>query len=174
MLFANIVIYFITSVYIQTVDLQLKNSKMEIKTKIINFIYKYQKLVEGLVIFLIFLSVSFTFDRNGATLVWHNYPGIAFAIAIIAVLLGVILVRIERYKIQRTSSLLSKNKKDNTKYKLLTNRQKQVYDLILLNKSNKEICNELFIEISTLKTHINRIYKIMNVQNREELKKSEE
>ena len=114
---------------------------MEIKTKILDFIYKYQKLVEGLAIFLIFLSVSFTFDKNGATFVWHNYPGIAFAIAIIAVLLGVILVRIERYKIQRTSSLISKNKKDNNEYELLTNRQKQVYDLIMLNKSNKEICN---------------------------------
>ena len=147
---------------------------MKIKTKILNFIYKYEKLVEGLAIFLIFLSVSFTFDKNGAKFVWHNYPGIAFAIAIIAVLLGVILVRIERYKIQRKSSLISKNKKDNNKYELLTNRQKQVYDLLMLNKSNKEICNELFIEISTLKTHINRIYKTMNVQNRKELKKHKE
>jgi len=143
---------------------------MEIKVKILNFIYKNQKLVEGLTIFLIFLGVSFTFNKNGATWVWHSNPGIAFLIAIIAVSLGVILVRVERYKIQRTSSLISKNKNDNNKYELLTNRQKQVYDLLLLNKSNKEICNELFIEISTLKTHINRIYKIMNVQNRKELK----
>jgi len=143
---------------------------MEAKTKILNFIYKNQKLVEGLAIFLIFLSVSFTFDKDGATLVWHDYPSIAFAIAILAVSLGVILVRIERYKIHRKSSLISKNKIDNNKYDLLTNRQKQVYDLLLLNKSNKEICNELFIEISTLKTHINRIYKIINVQNRKELK----
>ena len=32
----------------------------------------------------------------------------------------------------------------------------------ILNKSNKEICNELFIELSTLKTHINKIYKRNN------------
>ena len=136
-----------------------------------NIIYKNQKTVEGLTIFLIFLSVSFTFNKSGAISVWHNYPSIAFAIAILAVSLGIILVRIERHKMQKISSLISKNKKNDAKYESLTNRQKQVYDLILLNKSNKEICNELFIEISTLKTHINRIYKIMNVQNRKELRK---
>ncbi len=147
---------------------------MEMKSKLLNFIYKNQKWLEGLIIFLIFLSVSFTFNKDGATLVWHNYPSIAFAIAILAVALGVILLRVEKYKMQKTASLIVRNKKDIDKYELLTNRQKQVYDLILLNKSNKEICNELYIELSTLKTHINRIYKIMNVQNRKELKKRKE
>ena len=51
-----------------------KYSKMKVKIKILNFIYKNQKLVEGLTIFLIFLSVSFTFDKNGAKFVWLIIP----------------------------------------------------------------------------------------------------
>lgn len=52
----------------------------------------------------------------------------------------------------------------------LTSRQKEVYDLIIAGKSNKEIMAELFIEQSTLKSHINQIYRQLNVNNRNELK----
>ncbi len=52
----------------------------------------------------------------------------------------------------------------------LTMRQKEVYDLIISGKTNKEIISELFIEQSTLKTHINQIYKKLNIKNRNELK----
>ena len=52
------------------------------------------------------------------------------------------------------------NQKDNKTSNLLselTSRQKQVYDLILSDKTNKEIMAELYIEQSTLKSHINQI-----------------
>ena len=52
----------------------------------------------------------------------------------------------------------------------LTERQRKVYDLILLGKTNKEIMSELFIEQSTLKSHINQIYKKLNIKSRRELK----
>ena len=52
----------------------------------------------------------------------------------------------------------------------LTSRQREIYDLILSGKSNKEIVSILYIEQSTLKTHINHLYKKLNIQSRKELK----
>jgi DNA-binding CsgD family transcriptional regulator len=42
--------------------------------------------------------------------------------------------------------------------------------MIIVGKTNKEIMSELFIEQSTLKSHINQIYKQLNIKNRNELK----
>lgn len=53
---------------------------------------------------------------------------------------------------------------------LLTNREIEVFKELLTHKSNREISEELFIEISTLKSHINRIYKKAEVSNRTELR----
>ncbi len=59
-----------------------------------------------------------------------------------------------------------------TKDKLsqLSNRELQVFELIKQGKSNKEICADLFIELSTLKSHINRIYKKLEIKNRKEVR----
>lgn len=51
----------------------------------------------------------------------------------------------------------------------LTQRELEVYSCILQEKTNNQIADELFIEESTLKSHINRIYKKLNVKNRREL-----
>ncbi len=52
----------------------------------------------------------------------------------------------------------------------LTNQEQKTLDLILEDKSNKEIASELFISVSTVKTHINNLYKKLNVTSREEVK----
>ncbi|MDP4852357.1 MAG: LuxR C-terminal-related transcriptional regulator, partial [Saprospiraceae bacterium] len=52
----------------------------------------------------------------------------------------------------------------------LTERQKEVYGLIISGKTNKEIMTELFIEQSTLKSHINQIYGKLNIKSRSELR----
>lgn len=52
----------------------------------------------------------------------------------------------------------------------LSTKEREVLLLILDGKSNKEICNSLFIAKSTLKTHINHIYKKIDVRTRKELK----
>ena len=52
---------------------------------------------------------------------------------------------------------------------ILTHRELEVYQKILENKTNSQIADELFIEESTLKTHINKIYKKLNVRNRREV-----
>lgn len=51
----------------------------------------------------------------------------------------------------------------------LTLKEKEVTIMILEKKKNREIANELFVELSTIKTHINNIYKKVGVKNRKEL-----
>ena len=43
-----------------------------------------------------------------------------------------------------------------------------LYEVITNGKTNKEIAQELFVELSTVKTHINNIYRQLNVSNRKE------
>lgn len=52
---------------------------------------------------------------------------------------------------------------------LLTSKENQVMKLILAHKTNKEIANELFISDSTVKTHINNIYRKLNLNTRKDL-----
>jgi len=51
----------------------------------------------------------------------------------------------------------------------LTSKEKEILELIKQGKTNKEIANELFISVSTVKTHINNIFKKEKVSKREEL-----
>ena len=140
---------------------------------IIDIVYKKQKLIEAIVILLIFLSVSFSFGTNGSVWLWSDYPFVALALVVISLFLSLLWVKIEKKKAQSVSneiSLISKNNSSLLENKLstLTNRQREVFNLIAQGKSNKEIINELFIELSTLKTHINKIYKALEISNRKE------
>ncbi|MDB4292794.1 helix-turn-helix transcriptional regulator [Maribacter sp.] len=51
----------------------------------------------------------------------------------------------------------------------LSKQERNVQGLILAGKSNKEIANELFISLSTVKTHITNIYGKLQVSSRKEL-----
>ena len=51
-----------------------------------------------------------------------------------------------------------------------TRQEEKILSLILDEKSNKEIAAELFIELSTVKTHINKLYSKLGVKNRSEAK----
>ncbi|SNZ00869.1 response regulator transcription factor [Flagellimonas pacifica] len=53
----------------------------------------------------------------------------------------------------------------------LSKQEQNVKVLILQGKSNKEIANELFISLSTVKTHITNIYSKLNIASRKELLK---
>lgn len=51
----------------------------------------------------------------------------------------------------------------------LSEREKEVARLLIVGKTNKEICESLFISVNTVKTHIRRIYSKLNVSNRIQL-----
>ena len=52
----------------------------------------------------------------------------------------------------------------------LSKQELIVLNLLLQNKTNKDIADALFVSISTVKTHTNNIYKKLNVQSREDVK----
>ncbi|MFY0630546.1 MAG: helix-turn-helix transcriptional regulator [Flavobacteriaceae bacterium] len=62
-------------------------------------------------------------------------------------------------------------KSRNSKQQLavLSKQEVAIKDLILEEKSNKEIATELFISVSTVKTHITNIYQKLQVVNRNDL-----
>ena len=65
-------------------------------------------------------------------------------------------------------------KKNNNKSNLkssLTKQEHNILQLLLEDKSNKDIAEVLFVSVSTVKTHINNVYKKLNVQTRGEVKK---
>ena len=64
-----------------------------------------------------------------------------------------------------------KSKKTSIALENLTKQEQNILALILENKSNKEIAEALFVSVSTIKTHVNNIFKKLNVQSREEIKK---
>lgn len=51
----------------------------------------------------------------------------------------------------------------------LSRQERNVQGLILQGKTNKEIANELFISLSTVKTHVTNIYSKLKVSGRQEL-----
>lgn len=53
---------------------------------------------------------------------------------------------------------------------VLTKQEQTILEHILDDKSNKDIAETLFVSISTVKTHINNIYKKLNVSSREDAK----
>jgi DNA-binding CsgD family transcriptional regulator len=55
------------------------------------------------------------------------------------------------------------------KLSTLSKREKELFPLLLSGKSNKTICEELHIAPSTLKSHINHIYKKLGVDSRAQL-----
>ena len=51
----------------------------------------------------------------------------------------------------------------------ITKREGEILELILLGKSNKEICGELYISIHTVKNHIYSIFQKMDINSRYQL-----
>ena len=52
------------------------------------------------------------------------------------------------------------------KYNNLTEREKEVLELIIQGKSNPQIANELILSIHTVKAHLESIYKKLGMHNK--------
>ena len=151
---------------------------MSFLTKMTDLLYKRQKAIKLIAIFLFFSLVAFRFDNKKVKLFWSDYPSVAILLALIITLIVIIWLRIEKQKTQLLINNLQKKDaeksgREESKLTELSPRQKEVFDLILKGKSNKEITAELHIELSTLKTHINQIYKILEIKSRRETKSFE-
>lgn len=49
---------------------------------------------------------------------------------------------------------------------ILTNREKEIFELLVLNKSTDEISNYLGISQKTVRNHISNVIQKLNVKNR--------
>jgi len=143
--------------------------------KLLDRFIKHQKYFLALAIFLSLLAVSITISDGEITLNFRHSPIIMLIIMVVSILLVFAYISIDKLKIASLSQQIeaeSKNDRSTTASKMssLTSRQKEVYEHILAGKSNKEIMGMLFIEQSTLKSHINQIYRKLGIKSRKELK----
>ncbi|TPN86700.1 response regulator transcription factor [Aquimarina algicola] len=84
------------------------------------------------------------------------------------VLVGLLIISLTFNMYQYSKS---KNKKVlNAIENQLTQQEEKVLQLILNNKTNKEIASSMFVSVSTVKTHINNLYKKLKVSSRDEVK----
>ncbi|GAB5465557.1 MAG: hypothetical protein Kapaf2KO_09930 [Candidatus Kapaibacteriales bacterium] len=108
-------------------------------------------------------------------MVLRDYPALITLLIFISSLLVAAYFYLNNLRIEELSDqirLQFENKGDDLSLltSQLTDRQKEVFELIRSGHSNKEIMSKLFIEQSTLKTHINQIYRKLDIKNRKELK----
>ena len=148
--------------------------------KIINYLadllFRYQRNLGILAIFLLCMTVSFRFTNSTTEWIWKDNVHLAIILVLLLIVIALIWVQIEKKKtfnlIQRIKDETTADQ-ENTESHLeeLSSRQREVFDLIMKGKTNKEIMNELNIELSTLKTHINKLYKTLRVDTRKQLKR---
>jgi DNA-binding CsgD family transcriptional regulator len=90
---------------------------------------------------------------------WLFY--IVLVVCIISVILNIFLL----------SKVYSKEKNSKADLKsLLTKQEQNILQLLLEDKSNKDIADTLFVSLSTVKTHVNNIFRKLKVQTRDEAK----
>ena len=100
-----------------------------------------------------FKADQFLIDHKKEKLPWWVYLiGIA---ALVSLLVNFYLVRERKRKVVKHT---------------LSQQEQRVLSLILENKTNKEIAEEIFVSVSTVKTHINNLYRKLGVSSREEVK----
>lgn len=79
--------------------------------------------------------------------------------------LGILFLLYQNMHFRRQLNRLSNQPKKKEVYHF-TNQELKILSLIEAGKTNKEIASELFIEVSTVKSHINKLYAKLNVSNR--------
>lgn len=143
--------------------------------KAIDILTKNQSYLLGLAVFLSLMAVSVKIGGGSVKLNLKNYPILMILLVLLSIVLVMLYIRVDSYRIKNLSEQIKTQERDevdglDSLLSQLTSRQKEVYTLIVSGKSNKEIMAALFIEQSTLKSHINQIYKKLNIKSRKELK----
>lgn len=142
--------------------------------KLYDFVAKHHKVLFGVSIFTSLMAVSVDVNQDGLSLIFADKPSLILYLVSLGLMLLAMLVYVDKRRIRELSDSIKKEIDDKDilakSVPDLTSRQREIYDLILSGKSNKEIMSILYIEQSTLKTHINHLYKKLNIQSRKELK----
>ena len=127
------------------------------------------------------IPISGGLSVSAVYIIWVDFEQILpqsvsmlFGFVLLTFLLSYAWTWIEYTKVQRLKEAISEResqKKSSQQHKLnqLSFKERDVLKHILAGKSHKEICAQLFIENSTLKSHINHIYKKLGVRSKKEL-----
>jgi len=68
-----------------------------------------------------------------------------------------------------TFIILKRKPQKSEPVEILTIQERKIFLMIQSGKSNKEISNELNIEISTVKSHVNNLYSKLKINSRKEI-----
>ena len=171
LLFINLLVFSLLFIYWFTAVLLFKNN---IYTKILVFAYIII-LFSGIDFFVLkFLGISFG-NINSVNIKIGAF--LEMIILSIAVLYRMKTLRDEnqymRNKIidfSKRINALTENQNLNKAKKLddLSIREKQIFDLIVTGKSNKELANDLNVSVNTIKFHIKNIYEKLHIKSRKE------
>lgn len=139
---------------------------------------KYSKYFLVIAIILSSVAISIKSGQGRVQLILENYPVLIFILILLSSFLVLIYFHFDKMKYselraQIKNSTHSEDDDFKTLLAQLTDRQKEVYDLIIAGKTNKEIMAKLFVEKSTLKSHINQIYKKLDIKSRRDLKSNQ-
>ena len=97
-------------------------------------------------------------SEGASTSNWDKYLYIILALSFL--LNAFLLFRNWKQKQSKTEDLKAK----------LSKQEQVVLEHLLLDKTNKDIAEALFLSVSTVKSHTNNIYKKLNVQSRDDAK----
>lgn len=118
----------------------------------------YQKYLLVIALVLTSIAISIRGSDGQINLILHNYPALIFLMVVVSIFLVVVYFQISKRKLSGLSNQIReqsivKSEGIDARLNELSERQKEVYELIISGKTNKEIMTELFIEQSTLKSH---------------------
>jgi DNA-binding CsgD family transcriptional regulator len=123
---------------------------------------------------LIFLSSNYLIlNEVGPQVRWNQSIYWRYALMILGFGVSWIYTNAINREYQKVQSVVSKTETSEAllqaKLKTLSRKEQEVLALILDHKNNQQICDELFISLSTLKSHINHIYKKLEVSSRKDI-----
>lgn len=81
----------------------------------------------------------------------------------------IIKLAMVRYSLKKNKGLPTKEKINSRLENPLTHAEYQLLQLLLEGKKNQEISDELFLSINTVKTHLNNIYRKLDVHSKPHL-----
>ncbi len=123
-----------------------------------------KKILSGLILVLVLSAAGFSFHNQSVRWFWTDQPWVGILLILAAIYSARIWIHLDRLP-----RLPGSGSKDRMRSEL-SGRERIILDLILSGKSNKEIAENLFIEVSTVKTHINNLNKTLGTRSREEIR----
>jgi DNA-binding CsgD family transcriptional regulator len=137
-------------------------------------LFRFQKILIPSFTLLFLGAVYILFGEVADKLEWSETVYILMLLVIASFGISFAWARIEYSKVRLLMDKLQVKETEKetslqNRLKQLSFKEKEVLNQILAGKSNQEICATLFIEHSTLKSHINHIYKKLEVNSRKEI-----